>query len=409
MPPFLEVLKNRNFRSLWLGQIFSQISVNMLMFVLVLRVYETTGSNTAVSLVILCMGVPAIIFGVLAGTLVDQWEKRNVLVVTNLIRMVLILGFFISSETAIWIYFLVIAVSISTQFFVPSEAPTIPRIVEEKWLLTANSLFTLSFYATVVLGFILAGPALRFFGPRNVFLFLSWLLALAAFFVFQIDPETKTCLPAGRKERRKIATGELFSVWHDFWQGARLVIREKELSEPILLLTGSQALIASLASLAPGFSHQILQIEVKDASLVMMGPGAMGMILGALLIGNFGKNFPKERIVNLGIILTGVFLISLAVLARYTHLWLAVVSLLFLGAANSLVNVPANTNLQEKTPAELRGRVYGILTSLMGGAAILPVALVGLLADLFGVGKVIFSMAIIILGYGVYRMIKKKI
>ena len=373
----------------------------MLMFVLVLRVYEATASNTAVSLVVLCMGVPAVIFGVLAGTLVDQWDKRNVMVVTNLIRTVLILGFFISSETTIWIYLLVTAVSVSTQFFVPSEAPTIPRIVEEKWLLTANSLFTLTFYVSVILGFMLSGPALKFFGPRNVFLLLSALLALAALFIFQIDPEEK-------KERRKLGTGELFFVWQKFWQGARLVVKEKGLSEAIFLLTVSQALIVALASLAPGFAHQVLQIEIKDAPFIILGPAALGIILGALMIGNLGKNFKKEALVNLGILMAGIFLLSLSALSRYAYLWLAVLSLFFLGAANSLISVPSNANLQEKTPEKLRGRVYGILTSLVGGAAILPVVMVGLAADLFGVGKVIFTIAIIILGYGVYRVSKRR-
>lgn len=385
-----------------MGQIVSQVAVNMLLFVLVLRVYETTSSNAAVSLLILAMGVPSIIFGVLAGTLVDQWDKRNVMVVTNLLRMVLILGFFVSSETSVWIYLLVGAISVSTQFFVPSEAPMIPRIVEERLLLTANSLFTLTFYTSMILGFILSGPALKFFGSHNVFLLLSGLLGLAAFFVAQMDPEAK-------KERRKLEKRELFLVWQDFWQGVRLVVHKKELSGPLFLLTASQALIVSLASLAPGFAHQVLQIEIKDASFIIMGPGALGMVLGAILIGNFGKNFKKEKLVNCGIIMAGVFLIFLSALVRYTHLWLAITSLLFLGIANSLIDVPSNTNLQEKTPEELRGRVYGILTSLVGAAAILPVALVGLTADLFGVDRAIFSLAMVILVYGVYRVVKKKI
>ncbi len=404
MPPFLQVLQNRNFRSLWLGQIFSQIGVNMLLFVLVLRVYETTQSNTAVSLLILMMGIPAIIFGVLAGTLVDQWNKKTVLVAANLVRMVLILGFFISLETSIWIYLLVLAISTTTQFFVPAEAPMIPQIVEGRLLLTANSLFTLTFYTSVITGFVFAGPALKFFGPHYVFLFIAVLLALAAGFVWQLQPEGNP--PAG-EEKKHVGKDELLTVWGEFWKGLKYILREKSLAEPLILLTASQALIASLASLAPGFAHTVLDIEIKDASFLIMGPAAVGMVVGAAAIGNFGRNLEKKNLINWGVLSAGLFLIFLSAIVRYTHLWLAVVSLFMLGAANSLIDVPSNTLLQENAPANLRGRVYGVLTSLIGGAAILPVGLAGVAADFFGVGKVIFTVGTIIILYGAYRATRK--
>jgi MFS family permease len=411
--PFLAVIGNRNFRNLWLGQITSQIAINMMAFVLVLRIYQTTTSNTAVSFLILTIGLPAIFVGVLAGTLVDRFDKRNVLVVTNLLRMILLLGFFASSETLLWVYLLVLFISITTQFFVPAEAPTIPRLVSNNLLLTANSLFTFTFYTSMISGFVLSGPALRFFGPHNVFLFLAALLALAAFFVSQIPPE-------GKKEEKinstlrvftsviKFGKEELISIYRESLKGLEFVKRKNEVGGAIFLLTASQALIASLASLAPGFADRILAIEIEDASYLIMGPAAIGMVIGALLVGQFGRRFTKQNLINLGIILTGILLFSLSLDVRFRGLLAAVVLLFLLGAANSLVTVPANTSLQEDAPSQFRGRVYGVLTSLVGGAAILPVMITGLAADIFGIGKVIFGIASLILGYGVYRVVKQR-
>lgn len=402
MLPILAVILNRNFRNLWFGQVSSQIAINMMIFVLAMRIYETTVSNTAVSLLILAMGLPAIFVGFLAGTLVDRWDKRNVLVVTNLIRMVLLLGFFASSETLAWVYLLVLGISISTQFFVPAEAPTIPRIVKAEYLLTANSLFTFTYYTSVIIGFVLSGPSLRFFGPHNVFLFLAALLALAAFFVSQIPSEGKLEL------KEKFGREELIKVWQEFIAGIRFLKTEEAVFASILLLTASQALIASLASLAPGFAHRVLEVEVKDASYLIMGPAAIGMLMGALLVGQFGRKTKRTYLINLGIILAGMVLFLLSTIVRFKNLPLAIILLALLGGANALVDVPANTNLQQNAPAEVRGRVYGILTSLVGGAAILPVMITGLAADLFGVGKVIFGIASIIFSYGIYRIFKER-
>lgn len=402
MLPFLAVILNKNFRNLWLAQVVSQIAINMMAFVLVLRVYQTTSSNTAVSLLILTIGIPAIFFGAMFGTLVDRWDKRNVMVVTNLVRMVLLLGFFASSETLAWVYLLVLAISITTQFFVPSEGPTIPRLVPREYLLTANALFTFTYYTSVMIGFILSGPVLRFFGPHNVFLFLAFCLALAAVFVAQIPSEGK------KNGKIELSKKELWNFWQDFLKGLHFISKKDEVSGAMFLLTASQALIASMAILTPGFAHRVLQIEVADASYTILGPAAIGMISGALFVGQFGRKIDKKKLMNLGIISTGIFLLLLATLVKWGSLPLAVILLFFLGAANALIAVPCNAILQEKAPAEIQGRIYGVLTSLIGGAAILPVVITGLAADVFGIGKVMFAIAALITIFGIYRVTKER-
>lgn len=420
MSPFLSVIANKNFRNLWLGQIFSQLAINMMAFVLLIKVYQQTASNTATSAIVLVIGLPAIFIGMVAGAMVDRLDKKNVLVFCNILRALTVLGFFFSRETLFFVYLLAGATSIITQFFVPAEAPTIPRFVKEDLLLTANSLFTFTFYTSMIFGFVLAGPFLKFFGPHNIFLFMSFLLVLAAFFVSRLPCE-------GKKMALNGLSLPISKIKNDLKEGFTFIKKNSQICFAIFLLTCSQALIATLASLCPGFADKILKIELEDASYLVMGPAALGLVLGALAVGNFGRKFKKEKLINSGIILAGVILLvlSLCVRARrYPYFLFKVESFLppsfqfgfleiafflffLLGAANALIDVPANTILQEETERQFRGRVYGALTALIGGAAILPVVGGGALADLLGVGKVIFLIALLILSLGLYRMISR--
>src|SRR3989338_1701651 len=90
---YREIISNYPFRVLWLAQIISQIAMNMLSFVLAIQVYQKTFSNTAVSLMLLTFGIPSIIFGVLAGGIVDRYDKRKILMFCNLGRFFILMAY----------------------------------------------------------------------------------------------------------------------------------------------------------------------------------------------------------------------------------------------------------------------------------------------------------------------------
>ena len=400
---FYQVIGNSQFRNLWLGQVFSQIAINMMAFILMVRVYQATGSNTAVSVLLFFVGIPAVILGMTAGVLVDRWEKRKVLFWCNLLRAFLTIGFLVSSETTAWVYFLAFAASAVTQFFIPAEAPTIPKIVPETLLITANSLFTFTFISSLATGYLLAGPVIRVFGVNNAFLLVSALFFLAALFVRRLPS-----FPSANRE-------EGSKIFADFTEGLSFIKKNSLVKEAIFILVSSQTIVAVLSALAPGFADKILKIEIADASFLVLAPAVLGMILGAFFVGQFGSRF--NNFVNMGIFGTGSALLAVSLCYRINNaggflnfdiLYLAILALFFLGIANSFLSVPANTSLQANTNEQLRGRVYGILTGLGGGLSILPVLAVGILADLFGVGKVIAAIGIIVLGYGVVKIKNQK-
>ena len=84
----LAVLRNRRFLALWLAQAATQVGANMVLFGLTVQIAETTRSTSAVSLLILTFLVPAVAFSAIAGVYVDRYDRRLILIVTNLLRAV---------------------------------------------------------------------------------------------------------------------------------------------------------------------------------------------------------------------------------------------------------------------------------------------------------------------------------
>ncbi len=416
---FISVIKNRDFRFLWLAQITSQVALNMLSFVLAISVYQKTHSNIAVSFILLSFAVPSVIFGVVAGGIVDFYDKKTILLICNISRVFLLLGFFLFAHNIFAIFALTVFISIITQFFIPAEAPAIASLVSEKDILSANSLFAISFYLSMVTGFILSGPMIRIFGETNVYLAISFLLLLASVFVYFL-PQIKA-----KKAKSKIKIG--LSLFTDtIRDGLRFINDNIRIKQSLILLTFSQALIATLAVLAPGFADKVLGIDLKDASYLIMGPAAVGLVLGAFIVGALGNRYLKGTIILFGIIAVSLCLLLLSFLTKagrpslviylysahsrivLSNLMIAVVLLFLLGLFNSFISVCANAILQADSDTQMRGRVYGVVTSLTGGVSLLPVVFSGILADIAGVGRALSVLGVTVLAAGVYHFLQRR-
>lgn len=412
--PYILILKGADFRRLLAAQITSQIALNMLSFILAIRVYQQTQSNTAVSLLLLTFGLPAILVGIIAGGIVDNYDKKNVLVFCNITRAFAFVGFFIFWNNIVALYVLAVLFSIITQFFIPAEGPSIPNLVEEKFLLTANSLFTISYYLSTIVGFVAAGPMLKLFGPINVYLIMMAFMFIASYFVLR--------LPALGKNRRYAITFN--SIGKMIEEGIVFIRSNIRVRQSLFLMTFAQALIITLSVLSPGFADKVLSIDLADASYLVMGPAGIGLVLGALLIGEYGRKFLKGTIILTGIVTTGFILIVLSFITRTNateyvldfwgisiqlgNLAFAIIFLFLLGFFNAFISIPASTILQEDSDGKIRGRVYGVLTSLIGGVSVAPVILSGILADVVGVGRTLSYIGIVVLCMGIYHYFQRR-
>ncbi len=411
---YYSLISNRNFRHLWLGQIISQISLNMLSFVLAIWVYQQTQSNAAVSFMLLSFGIPSLLVGFIAGSIVDYLDKRKVMIYCNLSRAFILFIYFFYARNLIALFALSVIISIITQFFIPSEGPSIPSLVSPRQLLTANSLFTVSLFLSTVFGFILAGPMLKAFGENNVYLVIAFFMLVAGYFSYKL-PDLKN--PSGKLSHILDFT----SIGKAIDEGIKFIKTHKRIKQSLILMTFSQALVATMAVLAPGFADQILKIDLTDASYLVMGPAAFGLVIGSLGVGGIGTKYLKGSIILTGTVGTGVLLILLSFITKasepFVHFFglsftvnnlaVAILLIFLLGIFNSFITVPTNTILQEETHSDMRGRVYGFLTALTGGASLLPVVFSGVLADVMGVGRTLVVLGVFVLFFSMPKYLQR--
>lgn len=416
----LALFGNKPFMILWIGQILSQISSNMILYLLAVVVYKSTGSNTAVSGLYMAFGIPSVIFGVLAGAIVDHLDRRRVIIVSGILRALLVgLLPFVTANTGV-VYLVLFLSAVISQFYLPAEAPLIPQYVRERELVTANSLFSFAFYSSMALGFVFAGPTLRVLGDTGSFIFIAGLFVLSSWISVVLPKNGKNSQDLSRYLQYDIVEG-IRKISGSIADGISYVSQSKTLGDCLLLLTGTQIIFAILGTLAPGFADRVMGIDIRDASVIIIGPVVGGVLMGSLWVGNVGFRYNRSKLINTGIISAGVTLVVVSIiiyLKRFTGFHFLfedqvivplVISLFFLlGIANSLLDVPANSMLQDHAEGDMRGRVYGVLSAAVGGIGILPVLLGGILADAIGVGKVISILGAVIALYGMYRVRYRK-
>lgn len=413
---FVSVLRNRSFLFLWIGQVVSQLSANTTLFLLGLLVYKHTESNAAVSGLFIVWGIPSVLFGMIAGAMVDKIERKQIVVWSNIVRAILVVGMVFVTKNILFVYVLLFFHALVTQFLSPAMSTMIPKIVSEEELLTANSLFSFAYFGSMAIGFVMAGPLLRISGPFGSLGILAFLFALAAWLGMFLPKE------GDENAVKRILSLDVSllceKMWRALHEGITYIFHVPALLDSVLLLTGTQIIFAMLGTLGPGFADKMMGIEVSDASLVIIGPVVLGIICGVIWVGNRGHVYEKDILIKTGIFGAGCMLVAVSsvvylkrfsgfswVLAGQRMFFLEICLLFLLGVSNSLLDVPANSVLQQKAEGDMRGRVYGMLGAFVGGIGILPVLIGGILADVIGVGNVILCLGFFIIGYGLFRTV----
>lgn len=420
----LRTLAIRPFLFLILAEIFSQFATNMLNFVLIIISFTITNSNTAVSGVILSFTVPALLFGLVAGAYVDRWNKKKVLYASNFLRAILVFLLIFVHSNLVLIYILCFLISVVSQFFIPAETPMIPVVVKKELLLSANAIFGVIIYASIFIAYALSGPLLLIFGRTGIFTVLSLAFLLAALFASLIKVETKTSRKIMDMTRLNMNLLDEVKQVISFFKKARIIYNA------LFLLSLAQILVLVLAVIGPGYAEQVLGIQVEQFPVFFVTPAVIGTAVGAILLSNYFHKEKKQHITRIGLFLMGIAILLLPFISKVESrvfvqvinfylphvfkiniLHMLVVLAFFLGLANSFVFVPSNTILQEETSDEFRGKVYGVLNTMVGFFSLLPIILVGGLADLIGTKSVITGIGGIVIFIGILNYIfsKKKI
>ena len=417
----LPVLRNRNFLILWSGQVFSQLADKVylvLMIAIISSRFQTPDQTISgwVSSLMIAFTIPAILFGSVAGVFVDHWRKRAVLVSTNLLRGGLVLALPIllwishswGSIAGMPVGFLVLLivtflVSTLTQFFAPAEQAALPLIVERRHLLSANSLYTMTMMASVIVGFALGEPLLAL---------ADTVVAAIAPFLHLAPDMGKEILVGGsyaiagvllmsiKTNEKKVDPHEdLPDVWENIRDGLRYLKHQSHVRAALIHLVILFSIFAALAVLVVRMAEVMPELKSSQFGF-LLAAGGVGMAIGAVLIGQFGQRFSRAQLSLYGSIgIAG----SLAAISFFTHhLFPTLLLLVLLGICAAFTGVPMQTVIQEETPEEMRGKVFGLQNNAINIALSLPLALAGIAETWLGLQAVFLGLSALAIVGGIF-------
>lgn len=418
------VLRNRPFLYLWSAQAISQSAQNGVFYALMITIERATSSSLHLGLLILSTIIPSIVFGVAAGVFIDRWSKRAVLVATNALRAVVVLGFAFFGHSPAAIYGLNTIFSIITQFFAPAEVAIIPALVPRSQLIPANGFFNITFTSSQMVGFIiLAPPLVKLLGPESFYMATAVVYVGAAGLVFRL-PDIKEPSPYSMEGQSTLS-----GIRHELNDGFNLLRSDRAISLAMVELILAASLMLVMGMLAPGYVSRVLGMHPEDAVLIFI-PVGIGAILGIAALQWLAKRHSKHLLAEVGLWGLGLGLFGLAV-ARNAWLFLLVYSTegstkeviaatlplllggvmglgFIIGLAYSLLNVSAQTIVHELAPVEMRGRIFAAQLAVASALSILPLVFLGGLADLVGIPWVIGIVAVFVLAGGAFSFRQRR-
>jgi MFS family permease len=391
---FKQLLGNRNFTRLWVSQMLSQFSIQIMNFYVLSRVFALTGSTIAVSLIWLAGALPALLFGPFSGAIVDSFSRRKLMIITNILQAVVIAAcLLVSGRSAYPFYIIVFFYWLLDQLYYPSQQATAPQVINKELLVAANGLFLLTQQASIIVGFGLGGIFLTLLGPRGTVILASLALSVAAISVYFLPHD---------EPRRDLFDKDLAQFWTELQAGYRYVRENPSVLTPLIMIVSSQIFITLITVSLPSYTHDILGLELSKASILLVVPAALGACLTTYLLPRFRKNYRKKKVVETGLLVGGLALLLMPFLIYLPlfdfRLVLAGIIAVGLGVAVSCIVVPSQSLLQEKTPGFLRGRVYGQIGFLLVLATTLPLLASAAVADLIGIGPTLGLLGLVLLG-----------
>ncbi len=415
---FTAVLRNPYFLALWAAEIFSNTALNGAFFLQIVLIEESTKSSAQLAAVILAFSLPAVLLSAVAGLLVDRIPKKHILIASNALRVVTgaALALLASSLLAnhvseaiflIAIYTLVFLASAIGQFFAPAEGALIPLIVSKKNLLPANSLFTITLTASQVLGIVILAPlGIKTIGIVGSLWAAAALYAIATLLVAFVPRDE----PAQKNHFDGLSAAQ--RAWNEIREGWQYALGHRAIFVAVLQLSLVSMMTMIMAMLAPGYAARVLGLSAEDATVVFW-PAGLGIFFASILVGRFGHYISREYLAALGMIALALALVGLAwagggigpfdvpLFRGHPELLLnttafVMIFALGIGLAMAMINIPAQTIVQEKAEDAVRGRVLAVQFTLSNAFAIPPMLFVGNLADRIGIPQITVGISIFI-------------
>jgi len=381
MPGFFELLRsNRNYRYTWTGQIVSEIGDhfnNIAVFSLALA---HTRSGLVVTGVMLARAVPAILAGPLAGVVLDRFDRKRIMIASDVVRAVVALGFLLTLRFHHnWLlYVLSGLLMFASPFFTSGRAAILPTITSREELHTANSLTQTTQWVSLIIGTFAAGTMVSQLGYRWAFIVNSLSFIVSACCIYQLVASTT----GFRARAQALTESEVVKPWSDYVQGLRYMR-----TNPLILGIG----LIGVGWATGGGAAQILFSLFGDVVFgrgaagigVVWGSAGVGLLLGGAFAYWYGNKLPFGRYkwtISVCYVLHGG---AYVVFSQMRSFHMALVFIALSRAAVAVSSVLNYSQLVRHVPDEYRGRVFSTNESMIWATMLVSMSAAGIASQYY--------------------------
>jgi MFS family permease len=390
----LAVLANRNFLALWLGQLVSKVGDNLATvaaLVMINNLARASGSATVI--IAAALTIPQL-FAVAGGPLVDRFSRKAIMVITDLLRAGLVLPVLLIQRSD-QLYILYIAAFMLTAFgslFLTARNASIPNMVPEEDLLTANALIQATELVSLIVGALLASLIIGLTSTATAFVVDSISFVLSALLL----------LTAHIPRRRRVATlsapkGVWLKFWHEFKSGAGYIAGHKLLLQLMLITMMATWGLSATVLLAAAFFKQLMNMPTQYLGLLQAGEG-LGMAAGALLISYYASWARSRQIVSVAMIVLGSGIMVFALAPQY---WMVLIGALIVGMCIVSARTTLAAMTQALVPDSQRGRIESAMVTVIGLGTMGALVMAGILGDVVGPRAMLAVTGVIVLAAGI--------
>jgi MFS transporter, DHA3 family, macrolide efflux protein len=360
----------RTFLLIWFGEMISLIGSGLTSFGLGVWVYQRTGSATEFALIAVAAVLPGIVISPLAGAIVDRYDRRKVLIVSDLcaaLSTVAVALLLVNNSLQLWhIYITAMVSSSASAFQSPAYTASVSQLVAKTHYGRAAGLVAAAEGASQIIAPALAGVLIGLIGLSGIIIvdFATFLFAVSILLVVRFPVYTKTTSSTEQK-----------SIWQEAGYGWRYLTERRGLLALMLFFAFMNLTLSLVNQL---LTPMVLSFSSPEGLGLIVSVSGIGMVIGSALLAVWGG--PRQPI----IIIYGAGLLQ--GLTMMMMGWRESIALLAIARFIALVGSPiingsAQVLLQRKVPVDMQGRVFSVTRMLARVSIPLAYVLCGPLAD----------------------------
>lgn len=394
---YVELLRsNRAFRLLWLGQVVSQMGDWFNTIALYTIILNLTGSGRDVGLLLVARFVPSFIFGPLSGVIADRFSRRTIMIISDLLRAVVVLGFLLVRRAdQLWIIYVLTVLQLGfSTFFEPAKTAAIPSIVSDRELVAANAISSVTWSVMLTLGAAIGGLITGWFGTNVSFILDSLTFLLSAVLIAGVRLPKRPSRVKGKVSVRR-AIGITDTI-----EGASYV-KHRPRVLALLLVKPAWGLGGGILTLLAVFGERIFPVGNSAATGigVLFAARGIGTAVGPIVARRISGEGKKRMQTSIGVafIIGGLFYIAFGSTTSFA------IALIVLGVAHtggSILWVFSTVLLQRYVEDNFRGRVFAAELALLTLTMAASNYATGEMLDRF-----VFSPRLVTIGLGVWFLI----